>query len=322
MLLASVVFLAVFVIAALLLAASGTGASEREKQTLARLDAVLATATGAIKDELIDIRKQELLSTIPFLNRLLLRLEATPKLRRLLYQADVKWTPGGLLLLAFTVYVFGTYLIYLKTNAFLFSMILGLAPAAVPFVYVFHKRAKRFAKFEEGLPPTLDLMVSGLRSGHSLVASLGLVAREMPDPIGREFRICFDEQNYGLELRTAMENLAVRVPIQDVRIMMTAILIQKETGGNLAEVLDKCSYVIRERFRLRKEIQIKTAQGRLTGWILTFLPIVLGTLLFIVNPKGISLLWTRPMGLKMLYTAAVMMVIGALTIRKIIRIRV
>ncbi len=322
MLLAAIVFLAVFMVAALLLAATGTGASELEKQTLARLHAVLATTAEPAKDELVDIRKQELLSTIPFLNRLLLRLEATPKLRRLIYQADVKWTPGGLLLLSFTVYIFATYLIYLKTNVFGFSMIFGLIPAAVPFLYVLRKRANRFAKFEEGLPPTLELMVSGLRSGHSLVASLGLVAREMPDPIGREFRICFDEQNYGLELRSAMENLAVRVPLQDVRIMMTAILIQKETGGNLAEVLDKCAYVIRERFRLRKEIQIKTAQGRLTGWILAFLPIVLGILLFVVNPKSISTLWTTPMGVKMLYTASVMMLIGALVIRKIIRVRV
>ncbi len=322
MLLAIIVFLAVFLVAALLIAATGTGASEREKQTLARLHAVLATTTGAIKDELVDIRKQELLSTIPFLNRLLLRLEATPKLRRFLYQADLQWTPGGLLLMVLTAYVFATYLIYLRTNVLLVSMLLGLIPAAIPFVYVSQKRAKRFHQFEEGLPPTLDLMVSGLRSGHSLVASLGLVAREMPDPIGREFRTCFDEQNYGLELRTAMENLAVRMPIQDVRIMMTAILIQKETGGNLAEVLDKCSYVIRERFRLRKEISIKTAQGRLTGWILSFLPVILGFLLYMVNPAGMSLLWTRPMGQKMLYTAVVMMLIGALIIRKIIRIRV
>jgi tight adherence protein B len=119
-----------------------------------------------------------------------------------------------------------------------------------------------------------------------------------------------------------MENLATRIPIQDVRIIVTAILIQKETGGNLAEVLDKCAHVIRERFRLKKEIRVKTAQGRLTGWILSCLPLGLGFLIWLIHPEGISLLWKRPMGLKMLYTASVMTLVGALIIRKIIRIRV
>ena len=119
-----------------------------------------------------------------------------------------------------------------------------------------------------------------------------------------------------------MDNLAVRMPIQDVRIVITAILIQKETGGNLAEVLDKCAYVIRERFRLRREIRVKTAQGRLTGLILSLLPVILGFLLYFVNPQDMSLLWSRPMGLKMLYTAFVMTLVGGLIIRKIMRIRV
>jgi tight adherence protein B len=322
MLLTIVVFISVFLVAALLLTASGTGASERTKQTLNRLDAILAAAGQKPRDELVDIQKEELLSSIPLLNRLLLRIEIAPKLRRLLYQADVAWTPGGVLLMALTCWVIFTYLIYLRTGALLVAIILGLIPAAVPFVYLRYKRDKRFRSFEEGLPASLDMMVSALRAGNSLVSAIGLVGREVADPIGREFRTCYDEQNYGLELRTAMENLATRIPIQDVRIMVTAILIQKESGGNLAEVLDKCAYVIRERFRLKKEIRIKTAQGRLTGWILSVLPVGLACLLFTVNPKGISLLWTHPMGLKMLYTASVMTVIGALIIRKIIRIRV
>jgi tight adherence protein B len=144
----------------------------------------------------------------------------------------------------------------------------------------------------------------------------------VPDPIGREFRICFDEQNYGLELRAAMHNLTRRVPIQDIRIVTTAILIQKETGGNLAEVLDRCGHVIRERFRLKKEIRIRTAQGRLTGIILTLLPVILGFLMFLVNPDHMSLLWKHPLGVKMLYASGVMTIVGGLIIRKIVRIRV
>ncbi len=322
MLLVFVVFTGVFLVAALLLAASGTGASERVKQTLNRLDALLATEGHGVKDELVDIRKQELLSAIPLLNRLLLRLDLTPKLRRLLYQADVKLTPGGVLLLTLTCWVLATYLIYMRTGVFLAAVVLGLIPAALPFAYLLQKRAKRFRKFEEGLPQSLEMMVSSLRAGNSLVSALGFVAREAPDPIGREFRICYDEQNYGLELRTAMENLAIRIPIQDIRIMMTAILIQKESGGNLAEVLDKCAQVIRERFRLKKEVRVKTAQGRITGWVLSFLPIGLGFLLYLANPRGISLLWRHPLGLKMLYTACVLELVGALIIRKITRIRI
>jgi tight adherence protein B len=285
------------------------------------LDALVVTERFT-KDEFVDIRKKELLSAIPFLNRLLLQLEIAPKLRRLLYQANIKWTPGGLLLLAPAIWLLSWYLIYLKTGTALFSFILALIPGALPFLYVLRKRAARFSKFEENLPAALDLMVNGLRGGHSLVSVMGMAAEEAPEPIASELRICFDEQNYGLELRTAVENLALRVPIQDVRIVMTAILIQKETGGNLAEVLDKCAHVIRERFRLKKEIRVKTAQGRLTGWILSLLPLGLGTLLYIIKPEVISLLWTKPLGVKMLYAGSVMIVIGSLIIRKIVAIRV
>jgi tight adherence protein B len=322
LLLLFLVFLGVFLVAGLLMAASSAGASERTKQTLERLDAILATDVSRTKEELVNIRKEELLSAIPVLNRLLLRMEIAPKLRRLLYHADVKWTPGGLILIALTAWIVGSYLAYLKTGVAIFSMILGLVPAAAPFAYVLYKRAKRFEKFEADLPGALDLMVTGLRSGQSLISVIGLVSQEIADPIGREFRVCYDEQNYGLELRTALENLAVRAPLPDVRIIVTAILIQKESGGNLAEVLEKCAHVIRERFRLKREIRTKTAQGRLTGWILTFLPVALGILLYMVNPKGISLLWTHPLGVKMLYTACVMTLVGGLVIRKIIRIRV
>jgi tight adherence protein B len=151
---------------------------------------------------------------------------------------------------------------------------------------------------------------------------LGLAGREMQPPVGPEFRICFDEQNYGLDLRVALENLATRMPIQDVRFLMTAVLIQRETGGNLAEVLEKCATLIRERFRLKKEIRVKTAQGRLTGWILSVLPLALGGLLFLIKPEVISLLWKRPIGVKMLYAGGMMIASGAIIIRRIVNIRV
>ena len=316
-----VVFVGVFLVAALLMTASGAGASERVKQTLGRLEALVITS-DVVKDEHIDVQKQELLSSIPLVNRILLHLEVTPQVRRMLYQANVKWTPGGFLLMSFALWAIAAYALDVRTGIFWFSGVVALVAGALPLVYVRWKRFKRLEKYEESLPSALDLMVSGLRGGHGLVSVLSLVGREVPDPVGPEFRICFDEQNYGLELRTALENLCTRMPVQDNRMVTTAILIQKETGGNLAEILERCAATIRERFRLKREIRSKTAQGRLTGWVLALMPVILATGMFIANPTVISLLWTRPAGLKMLYTSIVMIVIGAYIIRKIVRVRV
>ena len=321
MLLAFIVFVGVFAVVALLIMATSVDATERAKQTLKRLDAVISVH-GASYEDLPDMEKKEVFSAIPVLNRLLLRLEIAPNLRLLLYQANVKWTPGGFLLISLALWMGGTYAFYLRSGNLFFSLLVGLIPACGPLSYVSRRRSARFLKFEERLPAALDLMVSGIRGGQSLTAVLGLVAREAEDPVGPEFRICFDEQNFGLELRSALENLANRVPIQDVRIIMTAILVQRETGGNLAEVLEKCAHLIRERFRIKREIRTKTAQGRLTGWILSLLPPGLGTVLYLLQPDIISLLWKRPFGVKMLYAGAIMITIGSLIIRKIVRIRV
>jgi tight adherence protein B len=316
------VFVAAFVVFALLLYTLGGGDSEQRKRASGRLDSLLVSEKRSVDDDLSDIRKRDTLSTIPLLNRLLARLEITPQVRNVLSQANLSWTPGRLVLMCLTCWLVPAWLVYLKTGSLAVGLCFGLICAGAPLWYVLLKRRQRFDQFEQGLPAALDLMVSALRSGHSLISAVGLVAKEMPDPIGREFRICFDEQNYGLELREAMQNLATRVPVQDVRIMITAIVVQKETGGNLAEVLDRCSHIIRERFRIKREIRTKTAQGRLTGWILSILPVGLGFLLYLMRPEVMSLLWRRPLGLKMLYTGLVLMAVGGLIIRKIVRIRV
>jgi tight adherence protein B len=318
----ALVFIAVFTVVLLLLMASGVGGSKQVKQSIDRLNAMLAISSSKNEDDLADIRKTELFSAIPWLNACLIRLDIAPRLRRLLYQADMTTTPGALLLSAFaSSFVFG-YLVYVKTGAALMALIVSVATGTAPFLYVLQKRASRFHKFEERLPAALDLMVSAMRAGQSLVSALGIVAGEVPEPIGREFRICFDEQNYGLELRTALQNLLTRVPLTDMRMIVSAILIQKESGGNLAEVLDKTAQIIRERFRIKKQISIHTAQGRLTGWILSILPIVLGFILYTLNPAHMSVLWTNPTGVKLMYMAGGMELIGALIIRKIVRIRV
>jgi tight adherence protein B len=286
------------------------------------LNALLATTPKEAKDELIDIRKTELFSAIPWINALLIRLDIAPRLRRLLYQADMTMTAGALIMTSLACIVVSGWLVYLRTGNGLLSLAVAALGAVAPFLFVLQKRSRRFQKFEAGLPGTLDLMVSAMRAGQSLVSALGIVAHEVPDPIGREFRICFDEQNYGLELRTAMQNLVTRVPLPDMRIIVSAILIQKESGGNLAEVLDKTAQLTRERFRIKNQIRVHTAQGRLTGWILSLLPVVLGFFLYMLNPGMISSLWKNPMGVKLMYAGAVMEIIGALIIRKIVRIRV
>lgn len=312
------VFVSVFSVLALVLYASGAGASQQTKKALATLDMALATGTTTSHDEIVDVRKNEMLSAVPFINRWLASIELAPKIRLLLHQANLKWTTGGLLLMSTACFVLSSYLIYMRTDAMFPTLFGGLLIGAAPLAFVLRKRKQRFSSFEKGLPEALDLMVSALRAGHSLTAALRLVAFDSPDPIGPEFRICFDEQNYGLELRTAMDNLVTRVPLQDLKIIETAILIQKESGGNLAEVLDKTSYVIRERFRLKQQVQVHTAQGRLTGLILSFLPIVLGFAMYLLNPETMSVLWTRPIGVKLLYLSGVMTTIGTLIIRRIV----
>ena len=321
LLIAGAVFISVFIVIALILTAAGAGASEREKQTLSRLDSILLSK-GHQGDEAIDIRRSELLSTIPWLNRWLQEIHLFPRLRLMLYQADLKWTVGGLILMTLFSLVIASNLVFWRTGELMFSLLMGLIAAMGPFLYVRQKRSMRFDRFEARLPEALDMMVSALRAGHSLISSMGTVASEAGEPGAQEFKKCFDEQNFGAELRTAMMDLVTRVPIDDTRMIVTAILIQKESGGNLAEVLEKAAHIARERFRLKRQIRVHTAQGRMTGWILAVLPVILGLLLYLVNPDHLSLLWKKPIGVKMLYTASIMTITGALIIRKIIRIRV
>jgi tight adherence protein B len=316
------VFASVFLVLALVLFAGGAAKSQQARLARANLESALSSRTRLSVDQVVDIRKSDLLSAVPVINRWLLQLKVAPRLSALLHQANLPWTVGRILVISAGCFIIPAYLIYLRTGALIISLLIGMVGAYVPFGFVLQRRSKRFGKFEQGLPEALDLMVSALRAGHSLVSALRLVAYESPDPIGGEFRICFDEQNYGLELRTAMENLVTRVPLQDLRIVSTAILIQKESGGNLAEVLDKASYLIRERFKLKRQIRVHTAQGRLTGGILTVLPFALGVIMYFISPETISILWTRKIGIEMLYTSAGMTVAGALIIRKIVNLKV
>jgi len=270
----------------------------------------------------VSVRREELLSGIPWLDRLLQRLDLARKLRLLLYQADIQWTPARLILTAAVCAVVCGILVFLRTGSGFMSFLLMAGAASLPMIWVYRKRDKRFYKLKERLPEALDLMVSAIRAGHSFTSAIGMASKESPEPVKREFRQCFDEQNYGLDLRVAMTNLSYRAPIREIRMIVAAVLIQKETGGNLTEILEKVSQLIRDDFRLQRQVRVHTAQGRLTGWILSLLPVFLGIALYLINPEQMSLLWRREAGIRMLETSVVMTTIGILIIRKIIQIEI
>lgn len=323
MLVVILLFVPLFVTLTLLLLLVSRGRSNETQQAIARLEAIgIGPSAPENEQDSVSVRREELLSGIPWLDRLLQRLDLARKLRLLLYQADVPWTPARLILTAALCALVCGILVFLRTGNGFMSFVLMAVAASLPLVWVYRKRDKRFYKLKERLPEALDLMVSAIRAGHSFTSAIGMASKESPEPVKREFRQCFDEQNYGLDLRVAMTNLSYRAPIREIRMISAAILIQKETGGNLTEILDKVSQLIRDDFRLQRQVRVHTAQGRLTGWILSLLPVFLGIALYLINPEQMSLLWRREAGVRMLETSAVMTTIGILIIRKIIQIEI
>lgn len=241
---------------------------------------------------------------------------------RLIKQAGKTWSLGSVLIVSLLA-ALGTYgLASLMNFAFLISIALGVAAGSAPFVYLYILREIRFGQFSDLLPEAVDLMSRGLRAGHSIQAVLEMVGNEIADPVGIEFRALHKEQSLGLPIRDAMKGIVDRVPLDDMRFLATAILLQKESGGNLAQILDKTSAVIRERARLRGQLKIYTAQGRITGYLLGVAPFIMFGLISLINHDYEKVLFTDPFGLKMVYFGLGLMVIGILAIRKIIDIKV
>jgi tight adherence protein B len=193
---------------------------------------------------------------------------------------------------------------------------------ALPFVFLSFKRTRRLRAFEEQFPEGLDLISRALKAGHAFATGLKMVADEMPDPVGPEFRKTFDEQNFGLPLKDALDNLTIRVPSLDVRFFATAVLIQRETGGNLAEILENLAHVVRERFKILRQVRVYTAHGRFTGYVLLALPAVLCIALSFINPEHMNLLFRERMGQMMLLAALTLQTIGYVWIKQVIKIEV
>jgi tight adherence protein B len=241
---------------------------------------------------------------------------------RLIKQAGRDWSFGSVTLFSLISGVAMYGLATLFSVSFLFSIILGVAVGSAPYLYLYIFREIRFKRFSDLLPEAVDLMSRGLRAGHSIQAVLEMVGNEIADPVGIEFRALHKEQTLGLPIREAMMGLVDRMPLDDMRFLATAILLQKESGGNLAQILDKTASVIRERARLRGQLQIYTAQGRITGWILGGAPFIMFGLMNVLNHDYEKSLFTDPFGLKMVYFGLGMMAIGVLAIRKIIDVKV
>jgi len=315
------IVLGILALAVLVAANMGKGHVKRVSSRLAALDHEFAPTES--QDGVTDIRRTEKqLSPIPWLNLWLRRMNPAIASGMFLYQAGVSLSVGTLLLLSFAAAGLVGFIVYLELESAVLALLLSAVSFLLPFFYVRSKRAMRLSKLEQQIPEALGMMVSALRVGHSLVASLGAVAQDCPEPLGGEFRKSFDEQNFGVDLRTVLANLVERAPVQDMRIFTAAVMIQKDSGGNLAEVLEKVARTTRERFMLRMQVRVHTAQGRMTGWVLSLLPLLLGIGMFLVSPEGISLLWKRPVGLKLLGAATCMDVLGAFVIRRIVSIRV
>lgn len=286
-----------------------------------RLQAIDAASARHSSPEL-DLLRNEVLSEIPALQRVLSRSSHGIKLNRMLAQAEVKMKPGMFLLLSVAMGVTGAFSGYTWTRHFLLTLLITVGMAAMPTMYVSYRRRKRFKKFEEKFPEAIDLLGRSIRAGHAFSTALELIADESEEPVAGEFRKLFEEQKFGLPLRDALLNLAERIPLLDVKFFSTAVLLQKETGGNLAELLDKLSYVIRERFKILRQLRVYTAQGRLTLAILMALPPILLAVLSLLNPEFIRPLFHDPLGHNLIAIGLALQGIGFYMIRRIIDIKV
>jgi tight adherence protein B len=313
------IFCLFLVLGAYLLATRGSDA--RRKRLQQRLaEALLHSAHTEDVD--VILAREELMSEIPWLNRTLVRVTAAMRLKKILDQADLHITVTRLLMFSLMAGILAALAVSVLVPEMLIAVACGVVGMLLPFVHVWWKRKKRFNSFLEHLPDTLELMSRALAAGHAFPETLHMVSTEMPDPISAEFRKTYEEQNLGLSLKLALENLTQRMPLLDLRLCVTAILIQRETGGNLAEILEKVAHTIRERFRIMGDLKTLTTSSRLSAWLLCGLPIFVAVAVTTMNPDYMSILWKDPRGHKLIFAAIFMQSTGMLVVRKILKIKI
>jgi tight adherence protein B len=315
--------LAFFVVAALGVALfAALGGNQQENVVGARLEAIERGHKRGHASLQLKLLRDEMLSDVPALHRMLVKWSWATRLRSFIAQAGMDMKPGRFTLLSAVCAMAALVAAKNLFHNIVLTIVATACAAFIPLGLVAYKRSRRMYAFEKNFPEAIDLLGRAIRAGHSFATGLDMIATEMPNPVAEEFRTVYDEQNFGLPLRDALLNLSERVPSVDVSFFVTAVLIQKESGGNLAEILDKLSHVIRERFMILGEVKVKTTQGRLTAGILIILPPVMAMVLRAINPEYMKPLWLDPWGPYILGTAAVQQVIGALMLWKIVHIKV
>jgi tight adherence protein B len=282
----------------------------------------LMSGSAGRSGERISILKQRRFASHDLTDRLLHRIPQAHRLDRLLLQSGLKWSVEHFLLWSGAMLIAGAFLVadlplplVLRAGAvFLFSL--------VPVVLVRRARTRRLARIEEQLPEAADFIARALRAGHSFTNVLQIVGNELSEPLSGEFRIAREEINYGVPMGEALHNMAARIPLTDLRYLIIAVLIQRETGGNLAEILGNISHIIRDRLKLAAQVRVLSAEGRMSAWILGLLPFGVGGALMLANPEYIKPMWTDPVGIRLLWYALVMLIVGVIWLRKVIRIRI
>ena len=280
------------------------------------------SAGGQLQKERLSILKDRMLRESNAVEKLLMQLPRVQTFDLFIQQSGLDWSASRLVVTSVALPVITFCVGILLPISVLLLAPAALATAALPYLYVSRRRAKRLARIEKQLPDAADTISRALRAGHSFPSAIGMVATEFAEPTSGEFRITFDEINYGVPLNDALMNLAKRVPVQDLRYFVIAVLIQRETGGNLAEVLDSIAFLIRERFKLFDKVRVLAAEGKMSAWVLGLLPFVTAGAMLIINPDFLKVLWTDPAGVKVIGVMLSLMASGIYSMRRIIRIRV
>jgi len=318
-----VIALLVFVVVSLAVFAGMSLFDERKAQARVlrdRLSASQAPDEQATPD--VALLRDELLSRIPAFYTFLRRSERISILQKMLAQGNVDVRAGNFLVLCVGAAVILAIVAAIAGGNLLFAWAGALIGFFIPYAYASHMRNKRFQKFEEKFPEAIDTLARAVRAGHAFTTALEMIANEVSEPVAGEFRQLYEEQKFGLPVRDALINLADRIPLVDVKFFVTAVMLQRETGGNLAEILDNLSYVIRERFKILRQVRVHTAQGRLTMVLLMALPPTIVVVMTLLNPGFIRPLFTDPIGHALIVGGITLQTMGYFVIRKIIRIQV
>src|SRR5271163_3751990 len=285
-----------------------------------RLSTVQKPTEQAIPE--VALLRDELLSRIPAFDTLLRRSERVSVLQKMLAQGSIDVRAGNFLMLCVVSAIVLAAVAVIAGGNLLFGWVGLLLGFFLPYAWATHMRNKRFQKFEEKFPEAIDTLARAVRAGHAFTTALEMIADEVAEPVGGEFRKLYEEQKFGMPVRDALLNFADRIPLVDLKFFVTAVMLQRETGGNLAEILDNLSYVIRERFKIQRQVRVYTAQGRLTMALLMAMPPIIVTVMLILNPSFIRPLFQDPIGHTLLVAGITLQTVGYFVIRKIIKIQV